>query len=225
VSLFKPLTALQTLLAVWNWPVLGRVMKRMKKAGDYSKRLDVRNTGWAGKAYFGLGPFALGDGAMKFCLRPRQAHPIEPLDAKSGGAVRAQRDGLQAWIAAGKEAVFDLCVQLATPDCIPEPRAGEPSKSVLAAEYCDLDWDETKSPYIPVGTLTFGAAAAQRALNETFPWSPLQFNAWNTLPSMRPLGQAFRARKHAHKAHSEARLEHLYDARPGAMVDKAPFAT
>jgi hypothetical protein len=62
-----------------------------------------------------------------------------------------------------------------------------------------------------------------RVHSGTLPWSPLQFNAWNTLPSMRPLGQLFRARKHVHKAHSEARLEHIYDAKPGAMVDQAPF--
>jgi hypothetical protein len=41
---------------------------------------------------------------------------------------------------------------------------------------------------------------------------------------MRPLGQMFRARKHVHKAHAELRLQHLYDAQPGTMVDKAPFA-
>jgi hypothetical protein len=171
-----------------------------------------------------MGPFALGEGAMKFSLRPRQAHGIEPSDAKTGEPTKAHRDALQAWIAEGKDAAFDLCVQLATVECIPEPRAGGPSKSVMTAEYCDLEWDESKSPYIPVGTLTF-PAAPQRALNETFSWSPLQFNAWNTLPSMRPLGQMFRVRKQVHKANSEARLEHIYDAQPGAMVDKAPFAT
>jgi hypothetical protein len=113
-------------------------------------------------------------------------------------------------------------VQLATPACIPAPGPGDLPKSVMTAEYCDLEWDETKSPYVPVGTLTF-PANAQSDLSGTFPWSPLQFNAWNTLPTMRPLGQLFRARKHVHKAHSEVRLEHIYDAKPGAMVDKAPF--
>jgi hypothetical protein len=92
----------------------------------------------------------------------------------------------------------------------------------MTAEYCDLQWDESKSPYLPVGTLTF-SAAAQHDLSQRFPWSPLQFNAWNTLPAMRPLGQIFRARKYVHKAHAEARLEHIYDAEPGAMVDQAPF--
>jgi hypothetical protein len=76
---------------------------------------------------------------------------------------------------------------------------------------------------VNVGTLTFAASAA-RDLTGQFPWSPLEFNAWNTLPEMRPLGQLFRARKHVHKAHAEVRLQHIYDAAPGAMVDKAPFA-
>jgi hypothetical protein len=67
------------------------------------------------------------------------------------------------------------------------------------------------------------ACPAHSDVSCTFPWSPLQFNAWNTLPTMRPLGQLFRARKHVYKAHSEVRIQHIYDAEPGAMVDRAPF--
>jgi hypothetical protein len=198
------------------------VLKRLKPTIGHLRSREARTGGWAGRHYFSLGPFALGDGAMKFCLRPRQAHAAEPADPRTGNPTKSAREALLAWIAAGQDAVFDLGVQLATPECIPAPKPGGPSKAVMAAEYCDLEWDETKSPYIPVGTLTI-PAAPQRALNETFPWSPLQFNAWNTLPSMRPLGQIFRSRKFVHQAHANARVEHLYDAKPGAMVDKAPF--
>ncbi|MCL4752572.1 MAG: hypothetical protein KJ015_20585, partial [Myxococcales bacterium] len=149
-------------------------------------------------------------------------HDLGRTAEASGEPTTLHRDAPKAWVAAGKDAVFDLCVQLATPGCIPTPGPDDPPKSVMAAEYCDLQWDETESPYVPVGTLTF-PASAQSDLSQRFPWSPLQFNAWNTLPSMRPLGQIFRARKHVHKAHSEVRLTHIYDAQPGALVDKAPF--
>jgi hypothetical protein len=204
-----------------NWPVLGRAFRRLGTVRAHAATAYSKHTGWAGKSYYSAGPFALADGAMKLALRPRQPHAIEAVDPKAEPAYR-QRAAMQAWIAAGKDAVFDLCVQIATPDCIPMPGPGDPSKSVMVAEYCDLQWDESKAPYVAVGTLTFHATA-QNDLSQTFPWSPLQFNAWNTLPEMRPLGQMFRARKHVHKAHSEARLRHIYDAQPGAMVDKAPF--
>jgi hypothetical protein len=213
---------LATLLSPRNWPILGRVFKRLKAILAYVKTPVATTTGWAGKAYYSAGPYALGDGAMKMCLRPRQQQAIEPVMPADADATKRRRAAMQAWVAAGKDAVFDLCVQLATPACIPAPGPDDPPKSVMAAEYCDLAWDEVKSPYVPVGTLTF-PATAQADLSRTFPWSPLQFNAWNTFPAMRPLGQLFRARKFVHKAHSETRLEHLYDARPGAMVDKAPF--
>jgi hypothetical protein len=211
-----------TLLAPRNWALLARVFKRLRPVTQYTRSRAATTTGWSGKAYFSAGPYALGDGAMKMCLRPRQTHTIAQVLPADADATQRHRAAMEAWVAAGKEAVFDLCVQLATRACIPEPGPEDPPKSVMTAEYCDLEWDEAKSPYVPVGTLTL-PASAKSDLSRTFAWSPLQFNAWNTLPTMRPLGQLFRARRSVHKAHSEARLEHIYDARPGAMVDKAPF--
>lgn len=212
----------RTLLDPRNWPILARFVKELRRATAYTSRPPSTTTGWAGKAYYSLGPFTLGEGAMKFCIRPRQAHRIPPVDAGKGDPALRQRDAMEAWVAAGEDAVFDLCVQLATPACIPEPGRGDPPKDVMAAEYCDLQWDEAAAPYVRVGTLTF-PATAEADLSREFPWSPLQFNAWNTLPSMVPLGQAFRARLHAHKAHAETRMRHLYGTEPGAMVDNAPF--
>lgn len=212
----------RTLLKPRNWPLFAGFAKQLRRATAYAGRPPATTTGWAGKAYYSLGPFRLGDGAMKFCLRPRQTHDIPPVDAGKGDPALRHRAAMEAWVAAGEDAVFDLCVQLATPDCIPAPGAGDPPKDVMAAEYCDLQWDEAASPYVKVGTLTF-AATPEADLSQEYPWSPLQFNAWNTLPSMAPLGQAFRARKHAHKAHADLRLEHLYDSEPGGMVGEAPF--
>ena len=44
-----------------------------------------------------------------------------------------------------------------------------------------------------------------------------------TFHEMRPLGQLFRLRRHAHVAHSGARVSHLYWATPGAMVGSGQF--
>ena len=212
----------RTLLTPRYWPSIVAFAKQVRRAMAYAGRPPATTTGWAGKSYYSLGPFALGDGAMKFCIRPRQTHEIPPVDAAKGDPALRHRAAMEAWVAAGEDAVFDLCVQLATPGCIPAPGAGDPPKEVMAAEYCDLQWDEAASPYVKVGTLIF-PASPQADLSTEFPWSPLQFNAWNTLPSMAPLGQAFRARRHAHKAHAEVRLRHLYGTEPGAMVGEAPF--
>ena len=212
----------RTLLTPRYWPMLARFAKQLRRVTAYGRRPPATTTGWAGKGYFSLGPFALGDGAMKFCIRPRQTHDLPPTDTTKGDPALRQRAAMEAWVAAGEDAVFELCVQLATHGCIPAPRTGDPPKEVMAAEYCDLQWDEAASPYVKVGMLTF-PATPQADLSEEFPWSPLQFNAWNTLPAMAPLGQTFRARKHAHKAHAETRLTHLYGTQPGTMVGKAPF--
>jgi hypothetical protein len=125
---------LGTLANPRNWPLIARIFKRLKAVASYSKTPAVTATGWSGKSYFSIGPFALGDGAMKFCLRPRQGHPLSEADkASSSERTQQQRAALQSWVAAGKEAVFDLGVQLATPACIPTPGKGDPSKSVMAA--------------------------------------------------------------------------------------------
>jgi hypothetical protein len=216
VNAFKP--SFGTLLDARNWTLLGRTLKALQPA---QRLFGIANRrGWAGKPYFSLGPFRLGDGAMKLCLLPQQEHTIEPQEMKT--AARGHRSALEAWIAAGKDASFDLCVQVATPDCIPGAGPNGPPKDVMVAEYCDLVWDEEASPYRRVGTVVF--PAAQRELVDAHPWSPFQFNAWNTLEEMRPLGQLFRIRRHVHKAHCEARLEHVYEATPGETVDEAPFA-
>lgn len=207
---------LPTVLAPRHWPLFARFARELRRATAYTRRPPATTTGWAGKAYFSLGPFALGDGAMKFCLRPRQAHPIAPVDAGGADPALRHRAAMTAWVAAGEDAAFDLCVQLATSDCIPEPRRGDPPKEVMAAEYCDLQWDESASPYVRVGTLTL-PARADADLSTDFPWSPLRFNAWNTLPSMVPLGQAFRARREAHRAHADLRLRHVHEADPEAL--------
>ena len=158
---------------------------------------------------------------MKFCLLPNREHKIATVDLGKDPTV-PHKEAMTDWLAEGREASFDLCVQLAREDAIADPKEGDPPKGVMVAEYCDLEWDETASPYVKVGRLTLTADAE---LSETFNWSPLQFNAWNTLPQMRPLGQLFRVRKHVHRAHNNARLTHIYDAKPGAMVDKCPFAS
>jgi hypothetical protein len=114
---------LRTLLTPRYWPLLAGFAKQLRRVTAYGGRPPATTTGWAGKAYFSLGPFALGDGAMKLCIRPRQPHHLPPMAAANGDPALRHRAAMEAWVAAGEAAVFDLCVQLATPGCIPTPRA------------------------------------------------------------------------------------------------------
>lgn len=224
VSMKPP--SLATLKTVANWRSLARfigILGTVRKIMAPLKKGPNSSSGWAGKPYFSCGPFALGPGAMKFGLTPRQEHAIAPIDLDRRDPTGPQKAAMEAWKEAGQDAEFDLRIQIATPDCLPEPGPGDPSRSVMAAEHCDVLWDEKKAPYVRVGKLTV-SAAPEADLDQRFDWVPLQFNAWNTLPEMRPLGQLFRLRRHVHKAHSEARIRHLHGGTPGEMVGKCPFA-
>lgn len=218
----KPPTA-ATIGVLSNWRNLATLKGVLGTVGSLMKPVrtaPAATVGWAGKTYFSLGPFALGEGAMKFCLVPRQTHHTTSIDPMKGDPAPHHRHVMKDWLAKGQNAEFDLCVQLATPDCIPTPGPSDPPKAVMAAEYCDLHWDEGAAPYVPVGRVTIFASDAIDTMEH---WAPLQFNAWNTFHDMRPLGQLFRLRKHVHAAHSEARVSHLYGATPGEMVGKCPF--
>lgn len=181
----------------------------------------MNRSGWAGEAYYSFGPFALGTGAMKFAFLPLNQHQVAEHDRMKMDFAALSKKNMDDWLTSGEEAEFELAIQLATPDCIPEPGPQDPPKAVMAAEYCDLAWDETASPYITVGGL---ALSTDTAINTAEVWGNIQYNAWNTLPSMRPLGQLFRMRKHVHSAHSNVRVAHLYGGKPGEMVGKCPFS-
>ncbi|MGJ8584309.1 MAG: hypothetical protein ACSHXD_09480 [Marinosulfonomonas sp.] len=218
----KP-ASLETLKTLANWrnvALLLEIRGRVKKLIAPYRRQPESSKGWAGKPYYSLGPFALGAGAMKFRLIPVTRHDVAEHDPMKRDVTSVYKNNMDAWMKAGEDATFRLGVQLATQDCIPSPKAGDPPKAVMAAEYCDIQWDETVSPYIDVGTLTLKADAS---LNTAEMWGKLQFNAWNTLSSMRPLGQLFRLRKHAHAAHSNTRVAHIYGNAPGEIVGKCPF--
>ncbi len=222
VSLKPP--SLKTLRVLANWRNIAMLLdarRRVATLAEPLRKAPANQNGWAGEPYFSFGPFALGDGAMKFCLRPVKPHRVAKHDRTKIDFAAFNKANMDDWLASGEEAEFTLAVQLATPDCIPEPGPDDPPKAVMTAEYCDLAWDEVASPYVDVGTLRI---STDTSINTPAVWGHMQFNAWNTLSSMRPLGQLFRMRKHVHAAHSNVRVSHLYGGAPGEMAGKCPFA-
>jgi len=216
--------SLGTLKTLANWrniAILLNVRRRVAGLTAPTRKAPANQDGWAGIPYYSLGPFALGKGAMKFALLPVKPHKVAEHDRMKIDFAAFSKKNMDDWLASGEEAEFTLAVQLATPDCIPEPGPQDPPKAVMAAEYCDLAWDEITSPYITVGRLTL---STDTTINTAEVWGNIQYNAWNTHPSMRPLGQLFRMRKHVHSAHSNVRVAHLYGGTPGEFVGKCPFS-
>ena len=216
--------SLSTLKTLANWRNIATLLNARRRATELTaplRKAPANQDGWAGMPYYSFGPYALGEGAMRFALLPVKPHKVAEHDRVKIDFAAFSKKNMDDWLASGEDAEFILAVQLATPDCIPEPGPQDPPKAVMAAEYCDLAWDETASPYVEVGALTL---STDTAINTAEIWGNIQYNAWNTFPSMRPLGQLFRMRKHVHSAHSNARISHLYGGNPGELVGKCPFS-
>lgn len=205
---------------VRNWPILFGVLKSLKAAVQ-AFIAESFDKGAYEVNYFGLGPFACGEGIIKYHLRPKAGqNPLnKTLDIPS--YIQGIKDGFSEWQKSGSDAEFDLMVQVATEDCI--SGNGSCSKNAMATELCNLHWDEAKSPYVRVGT--FKVKAGARDLCQDYQdFCPLQFNAWNTDEANRPLGQVFRMRRLVHGNHAQWRVQHQFNRTPNAMVGKCPFA-
>lgn len=181
--------------------------------------------GWAGKYYYSAGPYALNDGAMKFALQPRQEHGLGQAASKAPPGPGTLHRG-QRWPDHDPaEVAFDLHVQIATHAAItvPEDGGAHPDKSIMAAEYTDLAWDETHARFVKVGTLTLRRERPEH-WTKNDDWYALPMNAWNTFDSMRPLGQLFRVRKEVHRHHRDERLVKSYEEPDTRTRWKCPFS-
>lgn len=165
--------------------------------------------GWAGKWYYSAGPYALGDGIMKYVLRPSQEHEIGEVDERLENPAGNHKANVSVGGLDGAPVQFDLLIQLATVGCIKDGPEDLP-EAVRATEFCDLAWDNDTAPLIKVGTLTLSPAAPERTEQI---WK-LGFNASNTHSKMKPLGQLFRVRRRVHAHHREVRMKHSFNHRP-----------
>ncbi|MEX0338723.1 MAG: hypothetical protein AB3N11_06750 [Arenibacterium sp.] len=218
-----------TLLNSANCAVLLAQQQVMTDALDTLYKPEHARKSWDEKDYYSAGPYALGGFLVKFALRTRQDSQAASRTPGPDGPARDQGAWFSAWQSGDVPAVFDLCVQVARYGAIRKPDGvvGAPCKAVMASEFTDLVWDETVSPFVPVGTLTLQPGAAPKDPDpwyfqsrdrwygpEETPPHALRFNAWNTLPDMHPVGQLFRARKRVHALHRETRMRHTSDGTP-----------
>jgi hypothetical protein len=139
--------------------------------------------------YWSTTPYKLGDGAMKFSLRPE----LNAAPSKSTRGKDKLRLAMSAHLRT-HEARFDLLVQLQT-----DPVA-------MSLENASVEWDERVSPWRKVATLRIPPQTFERPEQMAF-GNNLSFTPWHALTDHRPLGGINRSRKVVYRAMAGRRRE------------------
>jgi len=134
--------------------------------------------------YWSTTPYLFGAGrAVKYYTRPLSTAPTPVPDPLTDHYLR---DRLVAHLA-GKEAVFELMVQVQT-DAKDQP-----------IEDASVEWKERDSPYRSVARIRIPQQAVGGEAGDTA-CERMTFNPWNALVDHRPLGNYNRARKSIYQA-------------------------
>ena len=130
--------------------------------------------------YFSSVPYKLGPRSMKFKARPCASNPIVdeiPADPPANYLGERLVDTLK---------VGDACYEfLVQPNMDP---------AANAVEDANLAWDEGKSPYIKVATISIPQQAEIDSTGQMNACENLSFDPWHARPETRPLGQINRMR-------------------------------
>ncbi len=167
----------------WYFLTHLRVLRNlMSSLRCFSNPLEIR--------YFSVVPSLLGDKAVKYSLTPRAAsHGPVPKNPSNDYLREAMVDQL-----ASRDAVFDFSVQFQV----------DPYK--MPIEDPGTTWDEARSPFRRVATLTIPSQIFDTPERREF-GDNLSFNPWRCLPEHRPLGGISRARRQVYQALSTFRHE------------------
>ena len=143
-------------------------------------------------AYFSQTPYALGNGCVvKYQARPRVVEaPLSQEDlARTNPTAFYLQDAMVETLKGGEDVVFDFMVQRQTdPIAMPidDPR---------------IDWDQGKSPFVPVATITIRADQNQDFMSaERMRFAEdISFSPWHGLKEHRPVGRLNDARREAYR--------------------------
>lgn len=137
--------------------------------------------------YWSTTPFALGNQAVKYSLRPVAG---EENGRPSKISQNYLREEMVTRLAA-QDVVFDFMVQMQ-------------SGAKMPVEDASILWDESDSPFRKVATVRIPQQVFDTAVQDTF-GEHLSFTPWHSLPEHRPLGNINRARKEIYRAISKFR--------------------
>ena len=148
--------------------------------------------------YFSAVPYKLGPRSMKFKARPCAPNPSVdeiPKDPPANYLGERLVETLKV-----RDACYEFLVQ---PNMVP---------AANAVEAANLAWDERKSPYIKVATITIPRQGEIDSTGRMNACENLSFDPWRGRPETRPLGQINRMRLALYPA--VARLRHDFNHVP-----------
>lgn len=148
-----------------------------------------------GETFFSMAAHRYGDYIAKV-----NAVPVSPsllpligqhVDTKDPSVLR----DLVVDFFAHNSAEYELRIQLCT------------DLEAMPVEDASIEWDEKKSPYLPVAKVVIPAQEAYSPARRVFVDEKLSFNPWHTLPAHRPLGSIQRVRVKVYEASTRFRHE------------------
>ena len=135
-------------------------------------------------------PYKFGPRAVRYSLIPTSPPWDKQPDFNSDNYLR---EGLIEYLQE-TEARFDFLIQFQT----------DPYK--MPIEDCTIDWDERRSPFQKVATLTIKRQTFNSPVQQEF-CENLSFSPWHCLPEHQPLGGINRVRRQVYQAISQLRHE------------------
>jgi len=185
------------LSALWFFLFHWRVVKNLINANrQFVSPLAIQ--------YFSCTPYLLGDTAVKYTIRPREASkntlPKTPTDSYLKDIMKQQ---LRT-----ESVCFDFMIQLQS-----DPKA-------MPIEDPGVAWDQKKSPFYSVATIEIPKQEFDSPAQHQY-GIEMSFNPWRCLKEHRPLGGINRARKFVYEAISKYRHHEngTQLTEPTAMVD------
>lgn len=160
--------------------------------------------------YFSATPYLLGErNVVKYSARPCEPRAARP-NASAGSPDYLRLNMARALDPKeGAPACLRFLVQRRT-----EPAA-------MSVEDSRVAWDEARSPFIPVATITIPAQSFDGEKRTRF-CENLSFTPWHSLPAHRPLGGVNRTRKAVYEAVSAFRHEANGETRREPEAGEAP---
>jgi hypothetical protein len=141
--------------------------------------------------YFSTTPYKLGSRAVKYSARPCASMHAEDAKRPANPDPDFLRE-VMAELLRQRDACFDFMVQLQT-----DPVA-------MPIEDASVEWSETVSPFVKVGTINIPAQEFRSPAQDTF-CENLSINPWHSLTDHRPLGGINRVRRVVYEAISAYR--------------------
>lgn len=164
----------------WQWRLHEAIVALLSVKDRVKNLLSIR--------YWSNLPYRLGPRAIKYSLIPTSPPLEKKPNFKSDNYLR---EGMIEYLQE-KEARFDFLVQFQT----------DPEQ--MPIEDGTIDWDERKSPFIKVATLTIPPQTFNSPAQNEF-CENLSFSPWHCLPEHQPLGGINRVRREVYQAISKLR--------------------